>query len=399
MSQKRLDIIKAIFKKIFLLTIFLFLFQGCKKEDDSGEKNLTNEDIIKSLDSKLDSMYSQVRVPGIYLIVRAADKDLNYEKTRGYSNLATFRPMYLGDLFRIGRITNSFTSTVLLQLVDENKVSLDSALSKYVPSVPNSQNISIKHLMNMTSGLYDYATDSVFLLQLKSNPLKKWTQQELINFSISHPPYFPPGTGWRYSSTNSILIGMIIEQVTGNTLKQEIQNRILTPLNLQNTYFPTDQNMPTGNVCNGYTLLSGPLTFDNVTTRFDPSWIWASGAMVSNLIDMKIWVKALINGSLLSSTLQQERLKFIYTGTPAYKYGLGIYDLQNGYSGYKGAVPGYNNLIVYFPNKGTLIAILINLYKVDNTSYGYPDIDTFFNSVVKLIYPDMSPNEDMFIVN
>jgi D-alanyl-D-alanine carboxypeptidase len=251
----------------------------------------------------------------------------------------------------------------------------------------------------MTSGLYDYATDSNFIVQLKANPLKKWTQMELINTAISHPPYFPPGTGWHYSSTNSILTGMIIEQVTGNTLTQEIQNRIITPLNLTNTYFPSDQNMPSGSICNGYSLLSGPASWDKVTTRFDPSWIWASGTMISNSTDLKEWAKALVNGSLLSSEMQKERMKLIYTGTPSVKFGLGIYDLQNGFSGYKGTIPGYNNIIVYFPGRGALIMIMINLYPVDNVTSGYPNMDGFFNSVIKLLYPDMKPNEDIFIVN
>jgi D-alanyl-D-alanine carboxypeptidase len=385
-------------KNLLFVLIFLFLFQACKKNDDSSNST-TNEAITKNLDSKLDSMYSQARVPGIYLGIRAVDKDLIYENTKGYSDISTYKGLGINDLLRIGRITNSFTSTVILQLVDENKISLDSMLNKYVPTVPNSQNISIKQLLNMTSGLYDYSTDSNFLIQLKAEPLKKWTQMELINVAISHSPYFPPGTGWHYSSTNSILIGMIIEQVTGNTLKQEIQNRIITPLNLLNTSFPTDQNMPSGSICNGYTLMTGPATYDKVTTRFDPSWIWAAGAMISNSADLKIWAKALANGSLLSSAMQEERMKLLYSGTPSVKYGLGIYDFQNGFTGYKGSVPGYNSIMVYFPGRGTLINIMINLYKVDNTSWGYPDLDSFFNSIVKLLYPDMSPSEDMFIVN
>jgi D-alanyl-D-alanine carboxypeptidase len=386
-------------KNIVIFLIFLFLFQACKKNEDTNDEKLSNEEIIKNLDSKVDSLYLQFRVPGIYLGIRAIDKDITYDKAKGYADLSAYRSIKANDLYRIGNVTNSFTSTVLLQLVDENKISLDSMLSKYITSVPNSQNISIRQLLNMTSGLYDYATDSVFLSMVKTAPLKKWLPQELINYAITYPPYFPPGGGWHYSSTNSILIGMIIEQITGNTLKQEIQNRILTPLNLQNTFFPIDQNMPSGSICNGYTLLTGPGSFDNVTTRFDPSWIWAAGAMVSNSVDMKIWVKALVNGNLLSSAMQEERLKFIYSGTPSIKYGLGIYNLQNGFMGHKGAVPGYNNIIVYFPNRGTLITLMLNLYKVDNTSWGYPDIDAVFNSIVMLIYPDISPGEDIFIIN
>lgn len=399
MKNKNLSILK--YSSIYFIFIFIFIgfifLSACKKSEDT-QSSKTNDSIKKNLDSKLDSIYTQ-KVPGIYVYIKATDLGFTYEKSKGYSDIAYFRGMAQTDLFRIGQVTNSFTSTVLLQLAGENKISLDSMLNKYFPSVPNSQNITIRQLLNMTSGLYDYTTDSVFLSQLKSNPTKVWTPAELVNYSVNHSPYFPPGTGWHYSSTNSILIGMIIEQITGNTLKQEIQNRILTPLNLSNTYFPTDQNMPSGTVCNGYSLTSGPGTYENITTRFHPSWIWASGAMISNLVDMKTWVKALVNGSIINSSLQQERLKLIYSGTPSVKYGLGLYDFNNGFNGYKGAIPGYNNYIVYFPNRGTTIAILINLYKIDNTSYGYPNLDALFSSVVKTLYPDISLNEDIFIVN
>ncbi|MCX6164556.1 MAG: serine hydrolase, partial [Ignavibacteriae bacterium] len=127
---------KKLFRKnLFLILILVFLFQACKKAEDSSEVAISNKDIILNLDNKLDSMYSQIRVPGIYVGIRATDRDLTYEKTRGYSDFSTFRFMNANDLYRIGYVTNSFTTTVLLQLVDENRISLDSMLNKYIPTV------------------------------------------------------------------------------------------------------------------------------------------------------------------------------------------------------------------------------------------------------------------------
>jgi D-alanyl-D-alanine carboxypeptidase len=386
---------------ISILTVFIFLImlQACKNNEDTKSGSGTNEELAKDLDSRLDSLHLKVRIPGVYLGIWAVDRGLTYEKSRGVRDIVTNAELSAVDFFRIGDLTKTFTTTVLLQLVDENKLQLDNKLNMYFPAIPNSDSISVRQLLNMTSGLYDYVTDSVFWSQVKANPLRVWTPQELVNASTSHQPYFPPGTGWHYSNTNTVIIGMIIEQITNNSLKQEIQNRILTPLNLLNTAFPTNQNMPPGNVCNGYMFSSTLGFYENLTLKFDPSWSWSSGNMTSNLVDLKVWIKAVVNGSLLNSVTQEERLKFIYTGTPSTKYGLGLYNLQDGFIGHKGAYPGYSNIVVYFPSRGTLIMILSNLYPVDAGAGGYPSMESFFNSVVNLLYPNMSPNEDMLIMH
>jgi D-alanyl-D-alanine carboxypeptidase len=393
--------IRKYYSSIFILMILfsLLMLQACKKNEDSSSGTGNNEDVAKEFDSKIDSLHSKSKIPGVYLGIWAVDRGLTYEKTSGVKDFASNVSLSQYDLFRIGDVTKTFTTTVLLQLVDENKLTLDNKLNLYFPAIPNSENISVRQLLNMSSGLYDYTTDSVFWGQVKANPLRVWTPQELVNYSTGHPPYFPPGNGWHYSSTNTVIIGMIIEQITNSTLKQEIQNRIITPMNLQNTFFPTNQNMPSGSVCSGYMFASTPGTYENLTTKFDPSWSWASAGMISNPIDLKIWVKAVVNGSLLSSAMQEERLKFIYSGTPSVKYGLGLYNLQDGFIGHKGTYPGYSNVVVYFPARGTLISIMFNLFPVDPGATGYPSMDSFFKSVLNTLYPNMSPLEDMYIMN
>jgi D-alanyl-D-alanine carboxypeptidase len=393
--------IRKYYSGIFILTILAFFLtlQACKKSEDSSSGTGNNSDVSKDFDNRLDSLHLKVKIPGVYLGIWAVDRGLTYEKTSGFRDVINSSGLTSGDLFRIGDVTKTFTTTVLLQLVDENKLTLDNKLNLYFPAIPNSENISVRQLLNMSSGLYDYTTDSVFWGQVKANPLRVWTPQELVNYSTNHTPYFPPGNGWHYSNTNTVIIGMIIEQITNSTLKQEIQNRIIIPMNLLNTFFPTDQYMPSGSICNGYIYSNTLGLYENITSKFNPSWMWASGNMISNPIDLKVWIKALVNGSLLSSTMQEERLKFIYSGTPSVKYGLGLYNLQDGFIGHKGTYPGYNNVVVYFPARGTLISIMFNLFPVDPGTSGYPSMDSFFKSVVNTLYPNMSPLEDVFIMN
>ena len=129
-----------------------------------------------------------------------------------------------------------------LQLVDEGKISLSDPLSKYFPDFPNGKNITIKELADMTSGIYNYTEDLMFS-DFSGSMKKNYTHQELIDIALKHPPYFKPGSTFHYSNTNFILLGMIIEKITGDSLPNEIQKRILTPLGMTDTSFPGRHNI------------------------------------------------------------------------------------------------------------------------------------------------------------
>ena len=180
-------------------------------------------------------------------------------KAIGTADIETGRNIKITDKMRIASITKTFTATVILQLVDEWKLALNDTLDHFVPEVPNSDEITIRQLCDMTSGIFSIADDEGFDNTLANEPLKKWTHQELLDIALKHDPYFAPGEGGYYSDTNySPLLGMIIEQVTGNTVENEIQTRIIEPLELLNTSFPTGPNM-TGEYSRGY-MVKTPLS-------------------------------------------------------------------------------------------------------------------------------------------
>jgi len=142
--------------------------------------------------------------------------------------------------FRMGSITKTYTYTVLLQLVDEKQIKLSDTIKAFFPDFPQADSITIRMLCNHTSGIFDYTETSTFMAGLMTDPLKKWTGQEMIGLVKTEPFYFSPGTNFKYSNTNTIMAGIIVEKITGNPIATEIQRRILDPLHLTNTIYPSD---------------------------------------------------------------------------------------------------------------------------------------------------------------
>ena len=134
------------------------------------------------------------------------------------------------DHYRIGSITKTMTATVILQLAQEGKLVLDDPISKYRPDVPNGDNISIAQLLDMRSGLAGYTENPMFQQAVDDDPERIWTPDELLALAFSVPPLFPPGTAWQYSNTNYVLLGLVMEDVTGQSVAELFQERLFDPL-------------------------------------------------------------------------------------------------------------------------------------------------------------------------
>jgi len=260
---------------------------------------------------------------------------------------------------KIGSITKTFVAMVVLQLVDQKIIGLDDPLSKYVTTVPGAGQITIRQLLNHTSGLFDFLDDEGFETAIIAKPGRKWTPAELVSLATSHPPYFAPGAGWHYSNTGYILLGMIVESVTGDRLANEVDRRIVKPLGLTNTFFPSSADVA-GPILTGYELVDGKL---EKVPRFDPSVGWASSAMVSDLADMKTWVRALAEGTLLSQESQAQRLNTITTAPGSPQYGLGMMrntDYTNDLLGHDGNAFGFTCASFYMPAESATVIVILN---------------------------------------
>ncbi|MBU1670778.1 MAG: beta-lactamase family protein [Actinobacteria bacterium] len=268
--------------------------------------------------------------------------------------------------FRAGSITKTFVATVILQLVDEQKLGLDDTLDEYIDGFQYGDRITIRQLLNHTSGVYGYDDSPGFTEETVQHPERRWTTGEMLDLARSGQPYFAPGEHWRYCNTNYLLLGLIVEEVTGGDIAEEVRLRIVERLGLAATFFPDSASMG-GPHSHGYVAWDGRFGMPDTDTPSDvtnmnPSWAWAAGAIVSDLDDLHRWAKALATGELISPEMHKEQLRWVnIPGAEAIggKYGLGVYSM-GGMVGHDGMLWGYNCGMYYYPEKDATIVVLFN---------------------------------------
>lgn len=354
----------------FLFNVFFLLFflnsVNYASNNSINRNAFPDSSIAALLAPVVQETFTDLNVPGAIIGVWIGDKT-PWIATMGVADLETKQPISIDDKVRIGSITKTFTGTILLQLVDEGKIRLDDKLSKYFPDFPNGNNITIEQLGNMTSGIYNYSDDSVLVADMLGNLQKGFTPQELITIAKNHPPYFEPGTSYHYSNTNTILLGLIIEQITGNPFGKEIQYRIFNPLEMKNTSFENDSNFPEPHA-HGYFYFDSTSAEPTDVTGLNPSWGWSAGAIISTLGDLFKFAKPMATGQLINSNTQNKRLKWGKTMTSPHgewanvplRYAFAICDFGGAF-GHNGGIPGFNSFMGYIPEKDATIIVLVNM--------------------------------------
>ncbi|MBT0771457.1 beta-lactamase family protein [Kineosporia sp. J2-2] len=256
--------------------------------------------------------------------------------TAGVADRATGRKLTGHDQFEIGSNTKTFMSALTLQLVDDGKVDLDAPVSGYLPgTVPGGDAITVRMLLNHTSGLFSYTADEDFAKGLTTDPERVWTPRELLDVAFAHDPEFAPGQGWSYSNTNYTLIGMLLEKLTGERLPDLVRERIAAPLGLRNTYFADPAATNTGpGYAHGYSVSfagTEPAYTDTATWPIG-GWGGAAGAIVSDQRDLSRFFSGLLGGELFSAEqLRQMKTTVDLPGDFLYQggYGLGIFRLDS----------------------------------------------------------------------
>ncbi|WP_406340726.1 serine hydrolase domain-containing protein [Streptomyces sp. NBC_00648] len=336
-----------------------------------GDHDYPHHELSPGLQAKLDKAVRDVMkkagIPGVQVGLWMPGKG-SYVRAFGVADKRTGAPMTDDMRIRIGSETKTFTATAVLELVDDGTVGLNDPISKYIKGVPNGNHIAVRDLLDMRSGLFSYSADDAFIKAFLTNPDRPFTPKELLAYAFKHPNQFPPGSKFQYCNTNYILLGLLVEKMTGENLRDVIEHRVLRPSHLDHTLFPKAAEFPRPHA-HGYTnqTLTGKVAD---ATHWNPSWGWAAGAMISDLHDLKHWAKDLAIGTLLSPATQAKRLKVLPTGVPGAGYGLGIFNV-NGWTGHNGSLPGYESLTIYLPEqKATLVALLNTdiLYKGEEPS-------------------------------
>ncbi|OLT31690.1 hypothetical protein BJF79_00340 [Actinomadura sp. CNU-125] len=278
----------------------------------------------------LDTITTEDGAPGAFAEV--GDRHGRTVLTSGVGDVRTRAPMPERSHWRIGSITKTFTATVVLQLVDDGRIDLDAPVERYLPGVVrgngnDGRNITVRHLLQHTSGLPDYL-DDLGIDEVVEHPFTHYEPRELLDLALGRPPGFEPGTDWAYSNTGYVVAGLIVEEVTGRPLGDEVERRILEPLRLNGTRAPRDSAALPWPHPHGYVRTDGPL-LDR--TWLNPSAAFANGSMASGGTDLNRFYAALLDGRLLRPGTLREMTTI--TGVSD-DYGLGLMRVPLSCGGY-----------------------------------------------------------------
>jgi D-alanyl-D-alanine carboxypeptidase len=277
----------------------------------SGAEKATGGDARFSAENlhKLDRTIARIRkdenLPGVLVGVSVPGEG-GYLSAQGSANLHTGTKPQPSDQFRVGSVTKTFVATAILQLVEEGKLRKSDTLSRWYPDFPNAYEITVDDLLRMRSGIPHYWNEET-LKQYYDNPQQDVTNEDIIEATAAKADQFkPPDQETEYSDTNYNILGAILEKVSGNDIATQLDQSIISPLGLENTYYPTDDELP-GDL-HGYGLdpKSGEL---EDKTILNPAPSDGAGAMISDMSDLAVWARALYKGDLLTPKTQQARLE------------------------------------------------------------------------------------------
>jgi CubicO group peptidase (beta-lactamase class C family) len=347
------------------------------------------------------------------VIVRVTE-DGTEVATRAVGESMTGVPATPAMHFRNGAVAIWYVSTLLLRLVDENKVSLDDKLSKWLPDVPNSDRVTLRQLAQMTSGYVDYVIGNTeFDKALYEDPFRQWEPDQLLGYATSRPLLYEPGTNWNYAHTNYVLLGKALEKATGQDMPKLLEDKVLRPLGLTNTANSFTPEIPAP-VLHAFTSerrealkIPSGTPFYEESTYWNPSWTITHGAIqTTNVYDMEATAAGIGSGKLLSKesydTMVSTDLRGKTRAQPGcttcaemsdvYTYGMGIvisgdWLLQNP------LFAGEAGVAAYLPSKKIAIAIAVTYQPeaFDDQGNYVNAADTLFRRIGAELAPDDAP--------
>lgn len=342
-------------------------------------------------EQRLKTIQQTYHLPGIQATLIDLANKRTYHYAVGYRELKHHQPLSSHHLMQIGSTTKSFIATLALLIEadsDSGKLNktfnLEQPLKTWLPQYSDWGDVKLRQLLNMTSGIFNYTDDSALFQDLVAHPKKTLPANLLLKTAYQHSPnqLFAPGTDYAYSNTNYILMGQVIEKVTGLPLKEVIDTRLLKhyPKIFKRTFFEPNR-YPTGHLhqlAHGYAMSHK----DNVDlygkdiTRYSLSWAQSAGAIVSDSEELASWIALLFNQTILPKKQQSELVSLVCTDERCTKghpipsdsdlngYGLGVGRLIFSTLGvlwtHSGATLGYHSIFIYIPSKALVVSVLIN---------------------------------------
>lgn len=347
------------------------------------------------------------------VIVRVTD-DGDEVITKAFGESQTGVPATPDMHFRNGSVAIAYVAAVLLQLVDEDKVSLDDAIGRWVPQIPHADEVTLGQLATMTSGYQDYVLgNDAFETTELTNPFKAWTTDEMLSYAVDKPLLYKPGTNWNYAHTNYVILGLALEKITGKPVEDLLSERISKPLGLDNTVSDLTATIPEpalhaySSERRGILNLPPDTPFYEETTGWNPSWSITHGAIqTSNIYDVEATGRKLFAGETLSKdsyeTMTSTRLRGVARPVPGcatcmemnerYTYGMGVV-LTGDWIVQNPLFNGYAAVVGYLPQEKVSIAVAVTYEPEAFGPDGSYDNggNPIFSRIAALMAPDHAP--------
>jgi D-alanyl-D-alanine carboxypeptidase len=290
--------------------------------------------------------------------------------------------------WRIGAVTHTMYTTLLLRYVDQHIVSLEDKLSKWFPELPGSDRVTLRMLSNNTSSYDDYVYLPQFLDVYLDDPFREWTDDELVAIGAAGPKTlaYPPGKGFNYSHTNFVLLKQVLEKIGGEPIEQLLRKHILQPLRLRDTEYPLDSDIASPAL---HAFVIGQHDVYQESTYWSPSW--TSGPMSSNVCDLIRWSRALGRGTLLSPASRKEMFAPVTVGLdlnePSFYYAMGVI-VANTWVVQTPSYSGFYGLMAYLPSKDISINVVSTLSR-EGAAKPFNYSMLIFVEIAKLLAPDV----------
>lgn len=300
--------------------------------------------------AKLDSLFSILEAKDKFMgsIAVSENGKVIYSKAIGFADVNLKQKATTATKYRIGSISKMFTSTLIFKAVEENKLTLSKTIDAYFPSIPNARKITVGNLLNHRSGIYNLTNSGEYM----SYHAQPKTEAELIAIIAKSNSVFEPNSKAEYSNSNYILLSFILEKVYKKPFKEILKEKIISPLGLKNTYFGGPISLA-NNESNSYSFME---TW-NQEKPTDMSIPMGAGALVSNPIDLTIFIENLFAGKIISQK-SLDQMKTIQDD-----YGFGIFEMpfhdKKGF-GHTGGIDGFSSVLTYFPENKLAVAITSN---------------------------------------
>jgi D-alanyl-D-alanine carboxypeptidase len=385
---------------VFAATLLLGAFTvGCQPAAHSSR------DATALFQAELDALRQEYRFPGATAAYVLSDGTAGVVAT-GLADVETEKPMSPSSRMLAASIGKTFVSATALALAQQGRLELDDPISTWLSDkpwfarLPNHASITVRQLLAHSAGLSNHVDEPAFAAALSENwakPGTPFSPEMLIEYVLDKPALFAPGEGWAYSDTGYLLVGLIIEEVSGRDYYEEVTERFLEPLGLSLTS-PSDRlDLP--GLAAGYMAAENPLglpaktTTDDGRMAWNPAVEWTGGGLVSNALDLAKWGKALFEGRAMEGPYLDDLLREtpISPETHDVSYGLGISIYKTGplgtRYGHSGWIPGYSSSLRYYPELRVAIAFQINtdIGIVDHSTALYDEMSARLERVIATI--------------